>query len=226
MRDGTLFLKALFRMTLFRMTSTKGTPVKLGFIAATALAMFALTACGSAGKADVPKDQALKPAVGKSAWATTEVSGVTISVPKSWQRTGPVAQGVGGELFMFQTEENSFGTRGGAQLLTIDKREKKAVDLVTNVTSEAQAVAGAKKITTTHVVWPGAEDAWLVTYVAYPPSNGKVAAHPTEVLLLDLPKGAQAQATVTALEEDFGPQNMHAVLGTVTVTDKVGSKES
>lgn len=213
-------------MTLLRTTSTKGTTVKLGFIAATALAMFALTACGSGGNVDVPKDQALKPAAGKSAWATTDVRGVTISVPKTWQKTGPVAQGVDGELFMFQTEENSFGTRGGAQLLTIDKREKKAADLVANVTSEARAVAGAKEITKTQVIWPGADDAWLITYVAYPPSNGEVAAHPTEVLLLDLPKGAQAQATVTALKEDFGPQDMRAVLGTVTVTDKVGPQES
>ena len=78
----------------------------------------------------------------------------------------------------------------------------------------------------TKVIWPGAEAAWLLTYVAYPPSGGKVAAHPTEVLVLDLEGGAQAQATVTALKADFEPQKLHSVLETVAVTDSVGGKKS
>lgn len=103
--------------------------------------------------------------------------------------------------------------------MTLDNYQHKAADLVENITSEARAVAGAKEITETQLVWPGADDAWLVTYVAYPPSNGEIAPHPTEVLVLDLPGGGQAQATVTALDDDFEPQHMHEILGTVTITE-------
>ena len=192
--------------------------MKLGFITTTALVMFVLTACGSGEQQDVPKDQTLQPNAGETSWTSNDVLGVKISVPPTWQRTGPITPGPGAEMFTFQTAKNSFGTQGGAQLVVLDKYKHKAADLVENITSEAQAVSGAKKITESQVIWPGADDAWLVTYVAYPPSNGEVAPHPTEVLVLDLPDGGQAQATVTALEEDFGPQQMHEVLGTVTMT--------
>ena len=208
------------------MTSPKGNSVKLGFITAAALVMFVLTACGSGAERDVPKDQALQPNAGETSWTTNDVKGVKISVPPKWQRTGPITPGRGAEMFTFQTEKNSFGTQGGAQLVILEKYQHKAADLVENITSEAQAIAGAKKITESHVIWPGADDAWLITYVAYPPSNGEVAPHPTEVLVLDLPDGGQAQATVTALERDFGPQQMHEVLGTVTITDEVGTAQS
>lgn len=185
-----------------------------------AFALLALVACGSGnGEQAVPGNQVIKPSAADSAWTTTSVDGVEISVPTTWQKTGPITPGPGAEMFTFQTETNSFGTRGGAQLMTLDNYQHKAADLVENITSEARAVAGAKEITETQLVWPGADDAWLVTYVAYPPSNGEVAPHPTEVLVLDLPGGGQAQATVTSLDEDFEPQHMHEILGTVTITE-------
>lgn len=201
-------------------TRVKLTPVIL------AIFLFGLAACGAGNSRDVPADQSLQPSAARTGWAKSDVKGVTISVPTTWQKTGPITPGSGAELFTFQTERNTFGTRGGAQLLTLDTYTHKAADLVANITSEAQAVAGAKEITSTQIIWPGADDAWLITYVAYPSSNGKVAAHPTEVLVLDLPGGGQAQATVTALKENFGSEHMHDVLETVRITKTAGSKMS
>lgn len=184
-----------------------------------ALAALTLTACGSSGgsQAVIP-DQPLRPAMAESGWSATEVKGVTVDVPASWQKTGPITPGPGATMFTFQTGTNRFGTRGGAQLATFDQARQNAHDTVRALRDEAVAVAGAKQITITKVNWPGAEVAWFMTYVAYPPRNGKVAPHPTEVLVADIDGGGQTQVTVTALKADFGPQHMHRVLGTVHIT--------
>lgn len=206
--------------------TTKGTRVRLVSIIAMALAMATMTGCGSSDGVKVPSDQALQPAKGDSAWSTKDVRGVTISVPSDWKKIGPLPVGEDGEQYAFQTDENSFGTRGGAQLLTLDKRNQSAEKMVIALRDEAVAVAGAKQISTKAVKWPGATSAWYLTYVAYPPNKGKTAPHPTEVLVVDFEGGGQAQATVTALEEDFAPQKLHTILGTVKVTDSAGATTS
>ncbi len=207
------------------MNSTKGMYVKLGSILIASIASLVIVACGSGGGQTIPSDQALKPVKGESGWRTNDNGGVTITVPTDWEKTGPI-DAKPGRLYAFQTAENSFGTRGGAQLITLEKRKQSAEKMVKALGDEAVAIAGAKEISTKPVKWPGATSAWFLTYVAYPPSNGEVAPHPTEVLVVDFKNGGQAQATVTALREDFAPQEMHKVLGTVTITDKVGAKSS
>jgi hypothetical protein len=199
--------------------------VKLGSIFVGLAALLALSACGSSGDQSVPSDQALQPTKGDSAWPVTDVDGVTINTPSGWDKTGPI-DAMPGQLFTFQTPTNSFGTRGGAQLVTLDKRKQSAEKMVKALADEAVAIAGAKQITSTPVKWPGASSAWYLTYVAYPPHNGATAPHPTQVLVVDFAKTGQAQATVTALKEDFSPQHMHAILGTVEITDKAGTKSS
>ena len=207
------------------MNSTKGKHVKLGSILIASMALLVLAACGSGDGQKIPSDQVLRPTKGESVWKTNDDAGVTIAVPSDWEKTGPVDTKPG-QLFAFQTATNSFGTRGGAQIITLDKRKQSAEKMVKALGDEAVAVAGAKEVSTTPIKWPGATSAWFLTYVAYPPSKGDVAPHPTEVLVVDFKSGGQAQATVTALREDFAPQKMHEVLGTVTITDKVGTKSS
>lgn len=198
--------------------------MKLGSIFVGLAALLALSACGSSGDA-IPSDQALQPTKGDSAWRATDVDGVTIRTPSAWDKMGPI-DARPGQLYTFQTPINSFGTHGGAQLVTLDKRKQSAAKMVKALGDEAVAVAGAKQVTTTPVKWPGATSAWYLTYVAYPPHNGATAPHPTQVLVVDFAKVGQAQATVTALKEDFDPQKMHDILATVTITDKAGTKSS
>lgn len=193
-----------------------------------ALALLALVACGpgDGAKTKVPDDQAIKPNAGESAWKTTKVDGVEITLPGDLEKVGPVSPGDGAVMFLFKTKENSFGTRGGVQVVTLPKSKKPAAELADTVVAQAKATIGAKRSSKKHIVWPGTKDAWLVTYVAQVPKNGKKAPHPAEVLILDLPGGAQSQATVTALEEDFAPQKMHEILSTLKVTKAVGAKKS
>lgn len=193
-----------------------------------ALALLALVACGPGNgeKTEVPNDQAIKPNAGESAWRTTSVDGVEITLPGDLEKVGPVSPGAGAVMFTFQTKENSFGTRGGVQVVTLPKSKKPAAELADTVVAQAKATIDAQSTSKKHVVWPGAKDAWLVTYVAQVPKNGKKAPHPAEVLILDLPGGGQSQATVTALEEDFAPLKMHEILGTLKVTKVVSTKKS
>lgn len=207
------------------MTPTKGTNVKLGSIIVAAIALVVLSACGSSEGQPIPADQVLKPAKGESGWKATDVDGVTITVPTAWDKTGPV-DAKPGELYAFQTATNSFGTRGGAQLITLDARRQSAEKMVKALGDQAVAVAGAKDVTTTPLKWPGATSAWYLSYVAYPPKDGKTAPHPTQVLVVDFAKTGQAQATVTALQEDFDKQKMHTILGTLSITDSAGAKSS
>lgn len=193
-----------------------------------ALALLALVACGSGNGAEtkVPDDQAIKPNAGESAWKTTSVDGVEITLPGELEKVGPVSPGADAVMFTFQAPENSFGTRGGVQVVTLPKLKKPAAELADTVVAQARATTGAKRTSKKRIIWPGAKDAWLVTYVAQVPKNGKTAPHPAEVLILDLPGGGQSQATVTALEEDFAPLKMHEILGTLKVTKVVSAKKS
>lgn len=192
-----------------------------------ALALLALVACSSsAGVKKVPDDQTIKPQAGDSAWTTTSIDGVEIAVPGDLEKTGPISPGDDAVMFTFQTRKNSFGTRGGVQVVTLPKLKKSAIELADTVISQAEATIGATETTKVQVIWPGAKDAWLVTYVAHVPMNGKTAPHPAEVLILDLPGGGQSQATVTALDEDFKSLKMHEILETVKITKTAGSRMS
>jgi hypothetical protein len=192
-----------------------------------AFALLALVACGPGDgeETKVPDDQAVKPHAGESAWKTTNVDGVEITLPGDLEKKGPVSPGKDAVMFTFQTPENSFGTRGGVQVVTLPKSTKPAAKVADTVVTQTRAI-GATNGTKKHIVWPGAKDAWLVTYVAQVPKNGKTAPHPAEVMILDLPGGGQTQATVTALEEDFASQKMHEILSTLKVTKAVGDKKS
>lgn len=199
--------------------------IKMSIIALTVLA---LAACGSnAGKeATVPDDQAVQPSAGQSDWETTSVLGVDITVPADLEKTGPISPGDDAQMFTFQTPKNSFGTRGGVQVVTLPKRKKTAEELADTIINQAKATTGATKTSKVKVVWPGAEDAWFITYVAQVPQGGKQAPHPAEVLVADLPNGGQTQATVTTIEEDFAPQKMHEILQTLTITGSAGATKS
>ena len=192
-----------------------------------ALALLALVACSSsAGVKKVPDDQTVKPQAGDSAWTTTSIDGVEIAVPGDLEKTGPISPGDDAVMFTFQTTKNSFGTRGGVQVVTLPKLKKSAKELADTVISQAEATIGATQTKKVHIVWPGAKDAWFVTYVAQVPNGGKTAPHPAEVLIMDLPGGGQTQATVTALEQDFASQKMHKILQSLKITKTAGSQNS
>lgn len=61
--------------------------------------------------------------------------------------------------------------------------------------------------------------------MAQVPSKGETAPHPTEVLVVDLRSGGQAQATVTAIEADFEPQKMREVLQTLEILKGAGDAD-
>lgn len=160
----------------------------------TTLTLLALVACGSeSGEKKVPDDQVIKPQAGESVWQTTNIDGVEISLPGDLDKTGPTSPGDGAVLFTFQTGKNSFGTTGGVQVVTLPKRKTPAAELADTVISQAEATIGAKQAKKVHVVWPGAKDAWFVTYVAQVPNGSDTAPHPAEVLILDLPGDGQSQ---------------------------------
>lgn len=205
----------------------RGTTVRLRTLTIAVALAAVLTACASDdGEESVPENRVAQPQDGDASWSATSVLGVEISVPEDWKKVGPISPGDGAEMYTFQTPVNSFGTRGGVQLLTLPTLKRPAEDLVSNITSEARATAGATEITTEQVEWPGATDAWFVTFVAAVPREGETAPHPTEVLVLDLPDGGQTQVTVTALDEDFESQQLHEILQTVTISGGAGGTES
>lgn len=194
-----------------------------------ALALLALVACGSSGTDDnvVPKDQIIKPAPADNSWETTDVNGIKISVPSEWKTTGPSSPGADAVVYQFQTPVNDFGTRGFVQVTTLPKLKKPAKELVKSISDQVSAVVGAKDVKTTHIKWPGAKDAWYMSYVAYPPNeNTKTAPHPSQVIVADLDGGGQTQVTVSDLEEDFESQHMREVLQTLKISKSAGGKKS
>lgn len=191
------------------------------------LALFALVACGSSGtnESAVPKDQIIKPASGEKAWETTDVNGIEISVPSEWTKTGPSSPGADAVVYRFQTPVNDFGTRGGVQVTTLPKLKKPAKELVKTISAQVSAVIGAKDFKATQIEWPGAKDAWYLSYVAYPPNaDVETAPHPSQVIVADLEGGGQTQVTVSALEKDFEAQHMREVLQTLKISESAGQK--
>jgi hypothetical protein len=184
-----------------------------------------LAACGSGSDADadapkeVPADQVLQPTKADASWTAHVVGVVTLSTPETWEAGDPTDPGQGGkaEQVLIQTPVNTFGTRGGAQVAVLEKRKKPAADLVATIESTSRATIGATDFTSEEIVWPGADDAWLLEYVAQVPHDGKTAPHPTQVLLLDLADGGQAQITVSALADSPDEELLSPVLESVTV---------
>lgn len=192
-----------------------------------AITLLVLVACGSSDmEMSVPDNQVIKPAEGDKSWETTDVIGVEISVPADWEKSGPTSPGLDAEQFMFQTTKNSFGTRGGVQLTTLPTLKDSAKNLVRTIEAQVVATVGATQFTSEQIVWPGAKDAWYITYVTHLQNDDKFAPHPAEVLVVDLAGGGQSQVTVTALDEDFEPQRMHEILQTLTITKGAGGSES
>lgn len=192
-----------------------------------ALALSTVVACGSSGTNEnaVPDGQIIKPASGNKSWETTNVNGVKISVPSEWETTGPsplVDDAVG---YQFQTAVNDFGTRGFAQVTVLPKLKTHAKELVKTIANQVRAVVGAKNSKKTHIVWPGAKDAWYLSYVAYPPNKDKkTAPHPSQVIVADLEGGGQTQVTVSALKKDFRSEHIREVLQTLKISESAGEK--
>lgn len=194
-------------------------------LAAAAMLMLTVTltaACSSKDSGvptadDVPSDQVIVPAKAPDDWQSATIDGLSISAPADWEKTGPVAVENGNRV-QFKSAASSFGTRGGAQLAVLSDPPSSAERLAKATASEAKATVGADDVKTVEVVWPGASSAWYVSFTADVPREGTTAPHPTASLFLDLPSGAQAQATVTALGTDAAARHLEAALASVTVT--------
>jgi len=176
-----------------------------------------LTACGSGGD-DVPDDQAIKPASTPSGWDRTDLKAVTVAAPPEWEKGATKAATETMDVTTWRHAASGGTSDSGMEVRVISKPQQKAAKAAKALAISAMAGLEASKVEPKKITWPGAETAYLLSYMATLGQDDQKQKFLTRTFVLDLADGQQVQVTALAIEGSSDAKLPEHVLSTVKLT--------
>ncbi len=186
-------------------------------LVAIAMVVLLLTACGSGE--DVPDDQEIKPASTPSGWTKTDLGAVTVAAPPAWEKgeTKKATQTMA--VTTWQHPVAGGTSDAGLEVRIISKPQQNAEKAAKALAVSAMAQLESGKVEPKAITWPGATDAFLLSYQPkFGPTEAKKKSYVSRTFVFDLEDKRQVQVTSLAAEDSGDTKLPERVLSTVRLT--------
>lgn len=168
---------------------------------------------------DSSANSVIKPAEAPGNWVEHEVAGVRFSTPASWNNIDDSPQNVADEQLTVLAEVTEATSSPGISVAVLGERVSSAEGLSESFAVTGQAIWQADNPVREQITWPGADDAWYVSFEGELVHENVSYPHHIAFLALDVGDDLQVQVNVTAWEDAPEAADIERALQSVVLDD-------